>query len=283
VKTGISVALAAHYASGAETTARLWKITRRDGEVFGFTDHDQAITYLSVDYEPTSAFDPSAVSTRSALNVDNLEVVGLLSSDGITVEDIEAGVWDGAAVVLMEVNWKDLTMGHNLILTGEIGQIPRKGITFVAELRGLMQKLQNNVGRVVSASCDADLGDARCGVDLEALRVAGTVTTGGSQITFTASGLAQAADYFTYGVVTWVTGANAGRSMEVKQHQTGGVFTLQLDMPNSIVAGDTFTVVPGCNKVGRTGDCKVKFNNLVNFRGFEDVPGQKKVLIYGGQ
>lgn len=279
----ISAGLEALYASGGETTARLWKVTRRDGEVFGFTDHDKPITYLSVDYEPTSAFDPSAVSTRSELNVDNLELVGLLSSEGITEQDIEAGVWDGASVVLMEVNWADLTMGHNTLRTGDIGQIPRKGPTFVAELRGLMQKFQNNIGRVVTASCDADLGDARCGVDLEALRVAGTVTTGGSQITFTASGLAQAADYFTYGVVTWVTGANADRSMEVKQHSGGGVFSLQLDMPNTIVAGDTFTVVPGCNKVGRTGDCKVKFNNLVNFRGFEDVPGQKKVLIYGGQ
>jgi uncharacterized phage protein (TIGR02218 family) len=283
VKTGISAELAAHYASGAETTARLWKITRRDGAVFGFTDHDQAITYLSVDYEPSSAFDASAVSTRSELNVDNLEVVGLLDSEGITVQDIEAGVWDGARFVLVEVNYKDLTMGHNTLRTGQIGQIPRKGLTFVAELRGLMQTLQNNIGRVVTASCDADLGDARCGVDLEALRVSGTVTTGASQIAFTASGLAQAANYFTYGVVTWVTGDNAGRSMEVKLHSGGGVFSLQLDMPNTIDAGDTFTVTPGCNKVGRAGDCKVKFDNLVNFRGFEDVPGQKKVLIYGGQ
>ena len=43
------------------------------------------------------------------------------------------------------------------------------------------------------------------------------------------------------------------------------------------------TVVPGCNKTGRGGDCQVKFDNLVNFRGFEDVPGQDKVLVYGGQ
>lgn len=283
MKTGISAELLAHYASGAETTARLWKVTRRDGEVFGFTDHDKAITYDGVTYAATSAFDPSAVSTRSELNVDNLEVVGLLDNDGITVEDIEAGTWDGAAVELVEVNWADLTMGHNVLRTGEIGQIPRKGLTFVAELRGLMQAFANNIGRMVSASCDATLGDARCGVDLEALRVSGTVTTGGSQIAFTASALAQAADYFTYGIVTWVTGDNAGRSMEVKQHSAGGVFALQLDMPNAIAVGDTFTAVPGCNKVGRDGDCKNKYGNYGRFRGYEDVPGQKKVLIYGGQ
>lgn len=281
MKTGISAELEAHYASGAETTARLWKLTRRDGEVFGFTDHDAPITYLSVDYEPTSVFDASAISTRGELNVDGLEALGLLDSEGITEQDIEAGLWDGAECVLMEVNYKDLTMGHNTLSTGDVGQIQRKGLTYTAELRGLMQKLQNNIGRVVTAACDAHLGDARCGVDLEALRVSSVVTVGGATRTFT-SALSPDPDYFTYGVVTWTAGANAGRSMEVKQ-QTGGVFALQLDMPDTIVAGDTFTVVPGCNKVGRTGDCKLKFNNLVNFRGFEDVPGQKKVLIYGGQ
>ena len=281
MKTGISAELAAHYASGAETTARLWKITRRDGEVFGFTDHDKAITYLSVDYEPTSVFDASAIATRAEMNVDGLEALGLLDSDGITEQDIEAGTWDGAQCVLMEVNWADLTMGHNVLSTGDTGQITRKGLTYTAELRGLMQAFQNNIGRVVTASCDADLGDARCGVDLEALRVSSVVTVGAATRTFTCA-LSPDANYFTYGVVTWTTGANAGRSMEVKQ-QTGGVFELQLDMPNAIEAGDTFTAVPGCNKVGRTGDCKVKFDNYVNFRGFEDVPGQKKVLIYGGQ
>jgi uncharacterized phage protein (TIGR02218 family) len=283
VKTGISAELAAHYASGAETTARLWKITRRDGEVLGFTDLDQPITYLSVDYEPSSVFDASAIATRAEMNVDGLEALGLLDSNGITEQDIEAGVWDGAECVLMEVNYRDLSMGHNILSTGDVGQITRKGLTYTAELRGLMQAFQNNIGRVITASCDADLGDARCGVDLEALRVSGTVTTGAATRTFTASGMAQAADYFTFGVVTWVTGSNAGRSMEVKQHSGGGVFSLQLDMPDTIAEDDEFTVVPGCNKVGRAGDCKVKFSNLANFRGFEDVPGQKKVLIYGGQ
>jgi uncharacterized phage protein (TIGR02218 family) len=283
VKTGISAELAAHYEGECLTLAKLWKITRRDGEVFGFTDHDKPLTYLSVDYEPTSAYDASAVSIRSELNADNMEAAGLLDSEGINTQDIEAGTWDGARFQLLEVNYEDLTMGHNTLLTGEFGQLTRKANTFVAELRGLMFKLQNNIGRVVTASCDADLGDARCGVDLEALRVSGTVTTGASQIAFTASAMAQAADYFTYGVVTWVTGDNAGRSMEVKQHQAGGVFTLQLDMPHAIDVGDTFTAVPGCNKVGRDGDCKNKFSNYGRFRGFEDVPGQKKVLIYGGQ
>lgn len=283
----ISAELAAHYAQETTTLATLWKVTRRDGTVYAFTDHDEKIPFEAVDYLPTSVYDAGTVKTSSAMNVDDVSLTGLLAIDAVTAADIEAGLWDGATVEIMEVNYADLSMGANVLRYGQIGEIQRNGPQYMAELRGLMQYLQNVIGRIVTPQCDADLGDIRCGVNIEALRVSGTVTTGASTRIFTAdiaaSGAADDADYFTYGVVTWTGGTNDGLEMEVKQHQAGGVFTLQLDMPNTIDAGDTFTVVPGCNKIGRTGDCKIKFDNLVNFRGFEDVPGQDKVLIYGGQ
>jgi uncharacterized phage protein (TIGR02218 family) len=281
VKASISTALALHYAGDALTLARLWKVTRRDATVYAFTDHDQAITFGGLTYQPSSAFDASALSTKAELNVDNLEVVGLLDSTGITVADIEAGLWDGAAIELREVNWADLSMGANILRTGETGQVSRKRGQYVAELRGLMQKLQNNVGRIVTPACDAVLGDARCGVNLTPLRVSGTVTAVTDRRTFAASALAQAAAYFSYGVLVWVTGANAGRSMEVKQHAAGGALTLQLTMGNAIMIGDTFTITPGCDRTKAV--CVSKFTNVVNFRGFSYVPGQTAVLSVGGQ
>jgi hypothetical protein len=33
----------------------------------------------------------------------------------------------------------------------------------------------------------------------------------------------------------------------------------------------------------KSGDCMVKFNNYARFRGFEDLPGQNKILLVGGQ
>ena len=175
----LSTELLAHYAAGGTTLARLWKLTRQDAEVFAFTDHDSAITYLSITYEPSSVFDASAISTSGDLNVDNLDTQGLLDSAGITSQDLEAGLWDGAEVEIVEVNYKDLTMGHNPLRFGSLGEVQRSGLTYTAELRGLMHKLQNNIGRTVTPSCDAVLGDARCGVDLEAgpgvwFRVEGT-------------------------------------------------------------------------------------------------------------
>lgn len=279
----LSAELLAHYASGATTLARLWKITRRDEQVFGFTDHDQPITYPDdsdgILYEPSSVFDASANTTRNELNVDSMEARGLLDSEGITAAALEDGSWDGAAVEIVEVNYLDLTMGHNPLRKGHLGEIQRSGQTYTAELRGLMHKLQNNIGRVVKPSCDAVLGDARCGVDLEALRVSGSVTVATSARLFT-TGLGGSGTY-SYGVLTWTSGANDGRSMEVKAHTATGVLELQLAMPYAVQVGDDFTITPGCDKKKAT--CIATFDNVVNFRGFSFVPGQDAVLKVGGQ
>jgi uncharacterized phage protein (TIGR02218 family) len=278
--------LLAHYRSGSTTLARLWLITRRDGHAFAFTDHDRSIEFDDVIYRPTSAFDASAVSTRAELNVDNLDVTGVIDDDGITVEDIEAGLWDGATLELREVNWADTSMGANILRVGEIGQVQRGRGYYKAELRGLMQKLQNNIGRTITPTCDATLGDARCDVDLEAFRVVGTVTAAVDRRTFTASGLVQPTDWFALGDVTFASGLNDGIVMEVKSHAGTGDIVLQLPMPFAIEVGDTFTIVPGCNKIkddGGVGHCKHRFDNVVNFRGFSYVPGADKVLLFGGQ
>lgn len=289
----LSVALAAHYAGGATTLAKLWKITRRDGLVFGFTDHDDAITYLGVAYEPSSVFDASAVATSAELNVDNMEMRGLLDSYGITADAMESGVWDGATVRILEVNYRDLTMGHNPLRYGVMGEIQRSGKVYTAEARGLLHKLQNNIGRIVKPSCPHVLGSAQCGVNLEALRVAGEVTAASTNSLFTTNlgggvmeGSPSGVATYAYGVLTWTTGNNDGRSMEVKAHTATGVLELQLAMPYAVQVGDDFTITPGCDK--RKVTCIAVFDNLVNpvaggFGGFSFVPGQDRVLLVGGQ
>jgi uncharacterized phage protein (TIGR02218 family) len=287
VKTDLSPELEAHYGAETTTLATLWKVTRRDGAVFGFTDHDKAITFEGLSYEASSAYDAAAIQTKSGLQVDQTTLHGILHGSGIDSEDIEEGTWDGAAVEIVEVNWADLSMGANTERVGVLGEVQSEAGRYTAELRGLMHKLTNNIGRIVSPSCDAELGDARCGVNIEALRVSGTVAAVTDRRSFeapdteTASSPTVAAGYFSYGVATWVTGANAGRSMEVKSHAAGGVFTLQLPMPDEILVGDTFTIVPGCDKTKAT--CIAKFANVINFRGFSYVPGQDQVLLVGGQ
>ena len=87
--------------------------------------------------------------------------------------------------------------------------------------------------------------------------------------------MTQAAGYFSGGEVQWLTGANAGRRMEIKEF-SNTQFTLVLPMPNSVAASDTFKAVAGCDKTFTT--CYSKFSNAVNFRGEPNIPGMDKVL-----
>jgi uncharacterized phage protein (TIGR02218 family) len=283
-------ALGTHYAGSAMTLAVLWKITRQDAAVYGFTTHDQPIVFGGLTYQPSSAFDPSAIATKSEFNVDDMEVIGLLDSSGITVADIEAGRWDRAWIEVRRVNWASLGDGAEILRVGEIGNINRRGAgQFVAELRGLMQRLQNNIGRLISPLCDAEVGDARCGVNMASFTHTTTITTATSRRVFTASGLAQAAGYFNGGKITFTSGGNNGVTADIKAHTTGGVLTLQLDLPAATANGDAFTIYAGCDKrhvvtAGvASGDCGTKFSNIVNFRGFWAVPGRDKTMLVGGQ
>jgi uncharacterized phage protein (TIGR02218 family) len=271
----VSPALLAHMAGGTTTLAWCWKATRRDAQVFGFTNVDRDLVVAGVTYQAATGFTASAVEGRLDLSVPNLEVVGLLDSASITESDLLGGKWDGCLIEIFEVNYADLAQGIMVLASGRIGNVSTGRQAFNAEVRGLLQQLQQPVGGYYTKTCTAVFGDALCKFDVEALRVSATVTSVNNRAAFTTA-LAQALDYFGAGVVTWTAGLNAGLSMEVSAFGAG-IFTLNAAMPFNIAAGDTFTVVPGCRK-RRTEDCVMKWANAVNFRGFPDVPLNDVVL-----
>jgi uncharacterized phage protein (TIGR02218 family) len=140
---------------------------------FGFTDHDRTLSFDGTEFEPESGLTASEVRSGSDLSVDAQDAQGVLSSDRITETDILDGRWDNAAVEVWRVNWAAPAQ-RVLMRRGAIGQIRRGRLAFVAEVRSLAHVLGQTVGRTFQASCDAALGDARCGVNLEAPAFKGT-------------------------------------------------------------------------------------------------------------
>ena len=261
----------AHNASGSTTVCTCWKLTRTDGRIFGFTDHTRSLTFDGVGYLPSTGYVPTSVETTSKLNVDNLEVNAILDSAGITDADILAGVWDMALVEIFQLNYMDLTMGKMMLRKGWVGNIKPGKNTFVAEIRGMMQPLQQSIGRVTRAACDAVLGDTRCKVNMAAFTFPGVVTsTNNTERQFTDSGIVASDGYFNEGILEWTSGLNDGYFMEVK-YQLGGAVELQQPMPFVIQSGDTYVLKAGCDHL--IGTCFTKFNNVVNFRGFPHIPG----------
>lgn len=269
--------LATHIAGGVTTLATCWKVTRLDESVFGFTDHDQDIVFSGVTYAAATGYTRSAIHTIANLAVDNLDIESILESDVMSAADLRSGIWDGAEVEIFMVNWADLTQGRIILKRGRIGEVELKSPTFRAELRGLTQQLSQQIVELYTPDCRAELGDSRCGVNLAALTVTGAVTASAGRYSFTDSARAEAADYWNGGVLTWLTGDNVGRSMEVKTF-SAGVVGLFLPMPAAIAVGDTYSLKPGCDK--SLAMCKNRYNNVLNFRGEPHVPGTDQVLSY---
>ena len=149
---------------------------------------------------------------------------------------------------------------------------------YVAELRGMAQKLQITVGEVYAPDCAADLGDVRCSVDLATLEDLGSVTSVTSDTSFEIT-LAQATGWYDGGELTWTSGANAGQTVAVR-HWDADAGTLNLFLPTLYVVqtGDAFIIRPGCDKSFAT--CMAKYDNSINFRGFPHVPGNDQILRY---
>lgn len=268
----IPTELANRLASGVTTLCHVWRISRRDGEVLAFSDHDRPLQFDDVMCEPMAGVSAGAVEKSLGLGVDTASISGALSSEAITEDDLKRGLWDGARVDLYRVDWTDTSLRVHQF-AGRIGEVRRGVSAFEAELRGLQAALNVPVGRVFSRFCDADLGDTRCGKDIEtpAFRGDGIVTEVLGAGVFRADGLeAYAEAWFARGRLVW----GAGGEGEVAAHrlEDGDAVIELLDAPGAVLeVGAAFAVYAGCDK--RIESCRAKFANTLNFRGFPHMPG----------
>lgn len=268
----LSPDLAAQLAGGVTTLATCWRIARADGTVLGFTDHDRPLTYGGVTHEAASGFSASEATARADLSVGGLEVDGALSSDVLTAADIEAGLYDGARVEIDLVDWSDPTRRLHL-RSGVVGEITRLDGAFRAEIRSLAHRLDEARGRLFQHRCDADLGDARCGVTVSAHTA--VVTHAADRRRLRVSGLdAYAEGLFDRGRVTFTSGACRGHTSEIKVHRVdAGTVEIELwrSQSEAIAIGDALTVTMGCDR--RFETCRDRFHNAAAFRGFPHIPG----------
>lgn len=270
--------LLTHIQLEVTTLAMLWKLTREDTTVLGFTNHDRDIVYGGVTYEADSGFTPTNIENKNDLSVDNLDIQTLIKSETITEADLMAGLYDNARIDVWLVNYEDLAMGH-IILAGNwtVGEIQIKDNNFVGEVRSLKQKLDKSIVERYSAECRAQLGDTRCGVNLATYTVTGSVDTVISTRSFTDAARTEATDVFAYGKLTWTSGNNSGRSVEVKSFTPASDTVLLYEaMPEAIQVGDEYSLIYGCDKISTT--CSGRFSNLYNFRGEPLVPTYDKIL-----
>ncbi|MFZ7338165.1 DUF2163 domain-containing protein [Comamonas jiangduensis] len=293
----IPAALQAHYDSGSLCVASALLIRRQDGKVFAFTSHDlplvMDVTPWGVDaleqvFDCKQGLSASDVVSSSGFNVDNLEITTLDDGTLFVREEVLAGMWQNAEFWLFRYRWDVLlpTIANDveILMRGWLGEITLGSTALTVEMRGLKQKLQQSVGIVSQKTCRSRLGAVgrgQCNRDLADHTHAVVVTAVTDKRSFVIAQLpvqppgdplpplvqppAFPDDYLGEGLLTWLTGANAGLTQKVRTHTAAGVVTLVLPMVLPVAVGDTLTAVAGCRK-RLMEDCKAKFGNVLNFQ-----------------
>lgn len=259
-----------------ETIVRAWAVTRRDGLVLGFTDHDLALSFEGIAFRPDAGLSAKAIVQGAGLSVDNTEAIGALSDGAITEIDLMAGRWDSADVRLWEVDWRD-SSNRRLVFRGHLGEVSRSGGAFRAELRGLSEPLNRAQGRVYHPRCSAELGDGKCRFNMEAAGywTEGVIQSEAEGLRFVLSGVAgHDLRWFERGRLIVQTGAAKGLEGLVKNDlaQPGNRRDIELWAALGMrpALGDRVKLIAGCDK--RVETCKSKFLNFLNFRGFPHLP-----------
>lgn len=289
----IPAQLAAHYAGDALTVCLISRFKLKDGRLFGLTDLDVDVVYDPADYDPgntgddwgpivhkaeNGGFDLSRLEHAQDLSVDNAELRMLPGDDSLTPQELLAGVLDSAEVHIYRVNYADLTMGHECVAKGRLGNTRVSDNLGFLEFRSLTDLLKQPEADLVTVQCGAIFGDASTGCPKTYTWTSGTVTAvdpTDSRRVFADNGLAPADDFYTPGVVEWLTGDNAGRQDDIDQN-TAGTFALSLPTGFPIQIGDTFRVRQDCTKLWDDADKGCLYHwgadRWQYFRGFPDTP-----------
>lgn len=289
----LTPAMEAHLAGGDLALVMMLRLDLVDGTTLALTTHNAPLAFDLGDgnatYYPNTGIIPSDVSLSAGLEADEVDVTGPVADAAVNPWDVTraaviGGRFDDARGRLFMVNWEDLGAGAIKLMDAYVVKADVKGVEFSLTLHSQIGKLQQEIGRVITAYCDADFGDARCTVVPQT--VVGTVTGATSDRAFTVSFAGTFAnDFFERGTVQFLTGALAGtRKVEISSWSAAGAVTLFMPLAEVPEVGATLTITQGCfdpaTRASKTRAACMHFSNIDNGRFFPDVPGSDQVLRY---
>ncbi len=272
--------LATHLAQDTTTLCTCWRLIRSNGEKLGFTDHDNALIFDGTTFEAKTGYTGSEIESSLGLSIDNLDATGALESGRLDEGKLKAGDFDHAEIEIWRVNWQDVSQ-RILWRKGHLGEVTYGAGRFSAEVRGLAHLFNQTKGRLYQHGCDAELGDARCKVDLNdpTFFGSGTITAISENVVELSGFSSFVSDWFTHGVAQWITGANAGRVLRIKRHRRRSsiaVVSFWQEAAQAMAIGDQVVLRAGCDKQIKT--CRTKFANAINYQGFPHMPGNDFVM-----
>lgn len=260
------------------TSAYLWRLEREDGIALGFTSHDRDLVVDAFRYRAAPGMVPSSIALSDSLDIDNVEITGVMTSAAIAEADLDAGRWDGALLYISLIDWQQPDAEPLPLICGEFGEIVKSGDSFTVEMLGATSFLDEPIAPLTSPTCRAEFGDRQCKLSLHNYQREGRITTiSDDEIGIDALGGA-AAD-FAFGSLRFLDGPNGGLSYAIIDGQ-GDVVRLADRPARSVALGTKVLLTQGCNKNFAT--CRDRFANSINFRGEPYLPGNDLLTRYPG-
>jgi uncharacterized phage protein (TIGR02218 family) len=266
--------------------ADLYTFTLSTGTVLRYTGHDRNVTFSNNVFTsmPTKR---GAIKEAVDINVDTLEVDMYPPATELVMglpflQAVAVGIFDGCQLQVERAFFADqpnffmgFPVGALIRFVGNMASmvLDRGSVAFT--INSFIELLNIQLPRnVYQPGCLHTLYDTGCAI-LKSNFSTTSVVTSGSTKTLINCGLSQAARYFDLGTIDFTAGPNVNTSRTVKSY-TPGVVQLTFPLNFVPVNGDSFTAHPGCDKTSNM--CTVKFNNLINFRGYEYIPVAETAL-----
>jgi uncharacterized phage protein (TIGR02218 family) len=268
-----------HLKGRSHTLCWLLRLNLKDGSVIACTDHDQIIAFDlgdgSSDYRPDLGMTLSNVETGTGLDAGNYEATFPISSKAgwpFTRDAVAGGRFNRCEARLFRVNWASTGNGARKFMFGNAGQWRIEGDKAICQVRDQRDRLNQTVGEQVQNQCPADYADQiECFATPTEITLTVTAVASAMQVTGSFTG-SYADGVFNRGELIGLTGANAGLAYPVWSWTAAGVVQTYWPMVDVPAIGDTFTLRDGC---ARTRTACMAHGQILNFRGFPDVPGQK--------
>jgi uncharacterized phage protein (TIGR02218 family) len=266
------------------------RIETRVGEVLSFTDHDEELTFTLADvaadydetYSPQTGMIASEIVLASGLNTDSCELT-LPISASIRAAQVLGKKFNGARCWIFDVDWRDPDAGQIRYIGGTIAESRLEGRKAILEVRNQFDAFNQSIGRVLSPYCTADFGDGQCGKTRTAYATTILAVDDDFNFTVNLAGV-HPDDFFNLGVIAFGSGELAGiAEIEIFDYVgASGLVQLFVPCPQAPEVGDAVTLYRGCSKLKSSEDASLptclSYGNVLNFRGFDRVPGSDNYL-----
>lgn len=258
-----------------ETVATFWRVLRSDGVALGFTTHDRDLWFDGLLHGAAPGMVPSSIRRTADLEPDSAEVDGALSHDAIAADDLAAGRFDRAGIVIGLVDWQ--TLESQELYRGTLGSVSGEAGRFNAELVSRKAELAIDRTPRTSPTCRASFCGPGCGLSAmrfthEAVVVASAPESGLITVATTA-----ADEALLGGNLRWLDGPRVGLACGIANAE-GGWLTLDDAIDPATQPGTRVELREGCDHTLAT--CAMRFGNAANFQGEPFLPGNDLVARY---